>query len=57
MAKKLLDLVRETIRLKHLSHRTEESYVQWIKRFVLFHNDATRWKWEKMRFGNSLPLL
>jgi integron integrase len=38
MAKKLLDLVRETIRLKHLSHRTEESYVQWIKRFVLFHN-------------------
>jgi hypothetical protein len=38
MAPKLLDNVRETIRLKHLSHRTEESYVQWIKRFVLFHN-------------------
>jgi site-specific recombinase XerD len=38
MAKKLLDLVRETARLKHLSPRTEEAYVQWIKRFVLFHN-------------------
>jgi integron integrase len=34
---KLLDQVRETARLKHLSRRTEEAYVQWIKRFVLFH--------------------
>ena len=34
---KLLDQVRETARLKHLSLRTEEAYVQWIKRFVLFH--------------------
>ena len=37
MATKLLDLVRETARLKHLSLRTEESYIHWIKRFVLFH--------------------
>ena len=37
MATKLLDLVRETAQLKHLSHRTEESYTQWIKRFILFH--------------------
>ena len=37
MATKLLDLVRETARLKHLSTRTEESYTQWIKRFILFH--------------------
>ncbi|MGD1045064.1 MAG: phage integrase N-terminal SAM-like domain-containing protein [Bacteroidota bacterium] len=37
MATKLLDLVRETTRLKHLSHRTEESYIHWIKRFILFH--------------------
>ena len=34
---KLLDQVRETARLKHLSRRTEEAYVQWIKRFILFH--------------------
>jgi hypothetical protein len=27
---KLLDQVRETARLKHLSLRTEEAYVQWI---------------------------
>lgn len=34
---KLLDQVRATIRLKHYSIRTEESYVGWIRRFILFH--------------------
>ncbi|WP_372342184.1 integron integrase [Geothrix sp. PMB-07] len=34
---KLLDLVRQAIRLRHLSPATEEAYVRWIKRFVLFH--------------------
>lgn len=35
---KLLDQVREKIRVKHYSLRTEQTYVQWIKRFILFHN-------------------
>ena len=35
---KLLEQVRHRIRAKHYSIRTEEAYVQWIKRFVLFHN-------------------
>jgi Phage integrase, N-terminal SAM-like domain len=36
--KKLLDQVRDTIRLKYYySYRTEESYVQWIRRYILFH--------------------
>jgi integron integrase len=34
---KLLDRVRERIRFKHYSIRTEDSYVQWIRRFILFH--------------------
>jgi integron integrase len=34
---KLLDQVRTLMRLKHLSLRTEEAYVGWIKRFILFH--------------------
>jgi site-specific recombinase XerD len=34
---KLLDQVRERIRVKHCSIRTETSYVQWVKRFILFH--------------------
>ena len=34
---KLLDQVREVIRLKHYSIRTEESYVGWIRKFIVFH--------------------
>ena len=36
-APKLLDQVRGKIRLKHYSVRTEQAYVDWIKRFILFH--------------------
>jgi len=35
--KKLPDRVRDTIRRKHYSIRTEEAYVAWIKRFIFFH--------------------
>ncbi len=35
---KLLDQLRAIIPTKHYSLRTEESYIQWIKRFILFHN-------------------
>ncbi len=35
---KLLDQVRQKIRLRHYSIRTEEAYVSWIRRFILFHN-------------------
>ena len=35
---KLLDQVRQIIRLKHYSIRTERAYVDWIKRFILFHS-------------------
>src|SRR5437867_10817483 len=34
---RLLDRVRAVLRRKHYSLRTEEAYVGWIKRFVLFH--------------------
>ena len=36
--KKLLDQVREAIQVKHYSIRTEQAYVNWIKRYILFHN-------------------
>jgi integron integrase len=35
---KLLDLVRDVIRRKHYSVRTEQAYVDWIKRFIIYHN-------------------
>lgn len=34
---RLLDQVRDLIRVKHYSIRTEQSYVQWIRRFIVFH--------------------
>ncbi|MDE2148756.1 MAG: integron integrase [Gammaproteobacteria bacterium] len=34
---KLLDQVRRAIRVRHYSLRTEETYLHWIKRFILFH--------------------
>jgi integron integrase len=36
--KRLLDQVRDAIRLKHYSIRTEQAYVDWITRYILFHN-------------------
>jgi site-specific recombinase XerD len=34
---KLLDQVSEVMRFKHYSIRTERSYREWIRRFILFH--------------------
>jgi len=36
--RKLLDQVRDLLRLKHYSIRTEEAYVAWIRQYILFHN-------------------
>src|SRR3954470_6582550 len=33
----MIDDVRDVMRTKHFSFRTEETYVQWIKRFVIHH--------------------
>ncbi len=35
--KKLLDQVRDKIRLRHYSIRTEKTYIDWIKRYIYFH--------------------
>jgi integron integrase len=34
---RLLDQVREALRLRHYSRRTERAYVGWIRRYILFH--------------------
>ncbi len=35
---KLLDQVRRTMRVAHYAIRTEQAYVDWIRRFILYHN-------------------
>jgi integron integrase len=34
---RLLDQVRDAIRVRHYSYRTEQQYVAWIRRFIIFH--------------------
>ena len=36
--RKLLDQVRDIMRLKHYAYRTELTYTGWIKRFIFFHD-------------------
>jgi len=35
---RLLDRLRDAIRVRHYSIRTEDAYAQWVRRFILFHN-------------------
>ncbi|HEX6793387.1 MAG TPA: integron integrase [Casimicrobiaceae bacterium] len=42
-APRLLDLVRARIRFKHYSLRTEQAYVDWIRRFIRFHGNRHPW--------------
>ena len=35
---KVLDRLRAAIRARHYSLRTEEAYVGWVRRFILFHH-------------------
>ena len=36
--KKLLDQYREALRNRHYSFRTEETYLSWVRQFILYHN-------------------
>lgn len=38
---KLLDEVRDTLRVHHYAMKTEKPYAQWIKRFILLHKKKT----------------
>ena len=54
---KLLDQVRQAIRRRHYSDRTEKAYVHWIKTFIFFHNKrhpAEMAETEIARFLSSL---
>jgi site-specific recombinase XerD len=40
MEVKLLDRVRAAIRMRHYSRRTEQAYIAWIRRFIVFHGTS-----------------
>jgi hypothetical protein len=38
LRKRLLDQVRDWLRLKNYAYRTEKSYLYWIEQIILFHD-------------------
>jgi hypothetical protein len=42
---RLLDRVRQALRTHHMSRRTEEAYVAWIRRFIFFHDKRHPQRW------------
>jgi integron integrase len=54
---KLLDQVREAIRVRHYSLRTEATYVHWIKRFIFFHEKRHPAEMREQEIGQFLSAL
>ena len=54
--KKLLDQVRDAVRLKHYAYRTEQSYVDWVRRNIPITIRPIPKIWEKMKLKNFLPI-
>ena len=54
---RLIDQVRNVLRLHHYSIRTEEAYIQWIKRFIFFHNKRHPNKMGEREIRNYLTRL
>jgi len=54
---KLLDQVRQAIRTRHYSYRTEKAYVHWIKRFIFFHNKRHPLEMAEPEIGQFLSSL
>ena len=46
---RLLDQLRDKVRLKHLSIRTERAYVQWVRQFIVFHGKRHPRRWAQAR--------
>ena len=56
---RLLDRVRMALRVRHYSRRTEEAYVAWTRRYILFHgkrHPSEIWAPEVTRFLSSLAV-
>jgi len=55
--RRLLDRVREALRARHYSRRTEEAYIAWIRRYIFFHDKgAEMGAPEITRFLSSLAV-
>jgi len=55
--RKLLDQVRDKVRFKHYSYKTEKSYVGWIKRYIIYHKKRHPMEMGKMEIEEFLTNL
>jgi integrase len=53
---RLLDQVRDVIRRLHYSIRTEQTYVDWIRRFILFHRKRHSKEMGRRRWRRFSPI-
>ena len=54
---KLIDQMREVLRVKHYALRTEQSYCDWVVRFLKFHRDRTGgWKHPREMGGAEIGM-
>ncbi|WP_442951428.1 phage integrase N-terminal SAM-like domain-containing protein [Oscillatoria sp. CS-180] len=37
-----MDRIRDSMQLKHYAYRTEETYLQWVKQYILFQGSVTQ---------------
>jgi hypothetical protein len=51
--KKLLDQVRDVIRTRHYSYKTEKSYVYWILNLSFSTKNAIPWIWGRLKLPPS----
>ncbi|MBI4528653.1 MAG: integron integrase, partial [Deltaproteobacteria bacterium] len=54
---RLLDQVRDAIRTRHYSYRTEKAYTHWIKRFIFFHDKRHPTEMGEAEIGRFLSSL
>jgi len=53
---RLLDTVRDALRVRHYSRRTERAYLGWIRRYIVFTRSVTRPRWARRRCRASSRL-
>ncbi|WP_124643835.1 phage integrase N-terminal SAM-like domain-containing protein [Aquitalea sp. FJL05] len=56
-APRLLDVLRQTLRVRHYSLRTEQQYIYWVRRFCAFTITGTLARWGLRRFSSFLTRL
>ena len=54
---KLLEQVRQAIRTRHYSYRTQKAYVHWIRRYIFFHNKRHPMEMAEPEIGQFLSSL